>query len=98
MRKKAMSENHNTSFASICDILSEMWLVDRDNEQLQDFIEYNDLGLPLAYGIAEGIVSSTPLAEQYITETFLLLLGALEIEDSNYTSLRELYEAAGVLD
>ena len=87
-----MSENHNTSFASICDILSEMWLVDRDNEQLQDFIEYNDLGLPLAYGIAEGIVSSTPLAEQYITETFL------EIEDSNYTRLRELYEAAGVLD
>jgi hypothetical protein len=93
-----MSENTNTTFASICDILAEMWLVDRDNEQLQDFIEYNDLGLPLSYGIAEGIVSSTPLAEQYITETFNLLLSALNVEDADYTSLRELYEAAGVLD
>ena len=93
-----MSENSKTSFASICDILAELWLVDRDNEQLEDFIEYNDLGLPLAYGIAEGIVSSTPLAEQYITETFNLLLGALEVEDENFRTLREIYEAAGVLD
>ena len=38
----------------------------RDDVEFKDFIEYNDLGLPLAYAIAEGIVEKTDIASNFI--------------------------------
>jgi hypothetical protein len=46
-------------------ILSELWLDYRDDEEFTDFIEYNDLGLPLAYAISTKIVEVTPSAEKF---------------------------------
>jgi hypothetical protein len=65
----------------------------RGDTDFQDFIEYNDLGLPLAYVIANGIVDSSPLSKSYIEETFDLLLASLEIEeDTGFETLDELLE------
>ena len=66
----------------------------RDDEEFLDFIEYNDLGLPLAYALANGIVEkATSAAETLIDETFELLLGALEIpQDEGFESLDDLLE------
>jgi hypothetical protein len=58
----------------------------------EDFVEYNDIGLPLAFSIAEGIVNSSPLAEQYINETWELFVLALDIEDTGFHSLEEILE------
>jgi hypothetical protein len=55
-----------------------------------DFIEYNDMGLPIAYAIAEGIVKSTELAEGFVNETFDLLLLGLEIDDTGFQNLDEM--------
>lgn len=78
------------------DILSDLWLGYRNDEEFADFCDYNDLGLPLAYAISNGIVPLTDSASKFVEETFALLLAGLEIEeDSGYESLDDLLEDAG---
>lgn len=63
----------------------------RDDEEFLDFIEYNDLGLPLAYALSNGIVDMSPMAESFINETWDLLLGALEnLTDTGFETLDDL--------
>ena len=81
-----------TPFSKRCEILSELWMNYRDNEEFEEFIEYNDLGLPMAHLIAENLVEATRQGEIYIDETFELLLNVLSIEDDNYDSLAEMLE------
>ena len=74
-------------------ILADLWLNYRDDEEFRDFIEYNDLGLPLAYLLNNKIVSRNNLTDNFINETFDLLLEALEIvEDTGFESLDELFD------
>jgi len=80
-----------TKFKHKCNIRADIWLNYRNDEELDDFIEYNDLGLPLAYAIAEGIVESTPLAKTFVEETFDLLLSGLDMEeDTGFKNLDEI--------
>lgn len=84
-----------TPFSKRCEILSELWMNYRENETFDDFIEYNDLGLPMAHLIAEKLVEPTRQGEIYIDETFDLLLETLRIEDDNYDSLSEMLGSIG---
>ena len=59
-----MSEITTTPFSSKCEILGELWLKYRaDYPDLEDFIEYNDLGLPIAYAIANDIVKPLDIVD-----------------------------------
>ena len=70
-------------FQNKCGILGEVWINYKDDDQFGDFVKYNDLGLPLAYMIAEGLIKEiTPLGEQYIDETFTLFIAGLEIDEN----------------
>jgi hypothetical protein len=89
-----MSEITTTPFSSKCEMLGELWMKYRQEEEFEDFIEYNDLGLPIAYAISNDIVKSTPMAEQFVSETFDLLLAALEMEDTGWENLDELFSIA----
>jgi hypothetical protein len=71
-------------------ILADLWLNYRDEEEFVDFVEYNDLGLPLSYMIANGIVERNDIADQFVSETFDLLLAGLAIEDEDYETLDEI--------
>ena len=71
-------------------ILAELWMNYRDDEDLQDFVEYNDLGLPLAYFLMNEIVAPSQLAAVYIDETYNLLIASLGVEDKEWESLDEL--------
>jgi hypothetical protein len=73
-------------------ILAELWLNYRDDEEFLDFVEYNDLGLPLAYMVSNSIVDTNPRAEQFIEETFDLLLSGMGIEDQDYETLDEILD------
>jgi hypothetical protein len=73
----------STTIENKTNILSELWLNYRQDVEFIDFIEYNDIGLPLSYVIANGIVESTDLANRFVEETFDLLLAGLEIEDTD---------------
>ena len=79
-----------TPFLTKCEILSDLWLNYKADDEFKDFIEYNDLGLPLAYAIAEGIVEATPIATRFVEETFELLLAGLAIEDEGFETLDEM--------
>ena len=81
-----------------CSILNQLWTDYRYDEDFEDFIEYNDIGLPLASFIDEGLVDTTPRAEIYISETFDLLVAALDIEDKDYDSLEAMFFEAGRVD
>ena len=81
-----------TPFESKCDILGQLWVEYKNDEQFQDFVEYNDLGLPLAYAISSDIVSSSPKAQMFVEETFQLLLAAVgREEDTGFDSLSDLF-------
>jgi hypothetical protein len=57
-------------------------------------MEYNDIGLPLAYAFAEDLAKPTALAEKYIGETYALLVEALNIPDEEYEALEEMLDAS----
>lgn len=73
-------------------ILADLWMNYRQDEEFLDFVEYNDIGLPLAYMVANNIVETNPMAEKFIDETFDLLLSGLGIEDEDFESLEEILE------
>ena len=75
-------------------ILAELWMNYRDDEQLKDFIEYNDLGLPMAYFLMNELVLPTEQSGVYINETYDLLIKSLGATDNEYESLDELLGAA----
>lgn len=82
-----------TTYEDKAAILADLWLNYRKDEEFSDFCEYNDIGLPLAYVIANEIVESTVLAESFINETFELFLKSLEVEDAGFESLDEVFSA-----
>jgi hypothetical protein len=87
--KNKMTENTNTPFEKRCEILADLWLNYKNDVSFSDFIEYNDLGLPLAYAFANGILdySASEKAKPFINEAWDLLLSGLEQEDTGFESL-----------
>ena len=83
-----------TDFSNKISILAELWMNYREDDHLDDFMEYNDLGLPMAYLLMNEIVLPSEQSALYIDETFDLLLSALSVEDKGFESLDELLAAA----
>jgi hypothetical protein len=83
-----------TTIENKLQILSELWLDYRDDENFKDFVSYNDLGLPLSYLLSANIVESTEIAERFIDETFDILLAGLGVEDTGFEFLDDLLESA----
>ena len=80
-------------------ILCDVWMNYRDDVKFMDFIDENDLGLPLAYALANGIVDFTPKAQGFIEESFGELLNTLGgLEDTGFENLDHLMEAADELE
>lgn len=81
-------------FTDKCGWLGEFYLnyKDLNSEQLEDFFSYNDIGLPLAYFIAEGIVQATPMAEDYVNETWNIFMEAIGLteEDLSIDGINEM--------
>lgn len=83
-----------TDLSVQCEILADLWMDYRDDEGFTDFVEYNDLGLPLAYAVANGIIELNELVERYIEQTFSMLLSILKIKDTGFESLNDLFDVA----
>lgn len=81
-----------TTFENKTIILSELWLNYRDDEGFRDFIEYNDLALPFAFAISEGLIASQESMVKFIEDAWEILLSTLNIDDGDYSKLDELLE------
>ena len=79
-------------FANKAGILGQFWIEFRDDDDMKNFMEFNDVGLPLSYFIAEGLVKETPRAKTFIEETFDLLLKALEVEEEELEGVTNMNE------
>jgi hypothetical protein len=85
-----------TDFNTKCEILSELWSNYKNDKQFKDFFEYNDIGLPLAFAIANKIVEASPVSQTYIEETFALFCEALTLDDED--DYDDLSQMLSVLD
>jgi hypothetical protein len=84
-----------TTFQDKASILADLWLNYRQDAEFADFIEYNDIGLPLAYAISNEIVKTTDVATRFIEETFDLLLDGLDLDsDTGFENLDDLLASA----
>ena len=83
-----------TDFRNVCEILGKLYSVYKEDEEFKDFIEFNDLGLPLAYFVAENLCEVSDDGARYITETWALFLAGLNLEDSGWSDLDEVFESA----
>jgi hypothetical protein len=81
-----------TNFSNICDILGKLYFQYQDDDGFADFIEYNDIGLPLAYLISETLCEPTQDGEKFVMETWELFLSAVQIEDKGFSSLDEILD------
>lgn len=85
------------NFADKCGILGQFWYEFRDDEELKPFISYNDVGLPLAWFIATGVVTALPISEEYINETFTLFLQAMEVTEEDVVDVDNLDDLLAIV-
>lgn len=81
-----------TTFDNRALILGQLWINYKGEDEWADFFEYNDLGLPLAFAFAEGIVNHTVTLEQYINETWDLFIEGLSIEDTGFENIQQILD------
>jgi hypothetical protein len=86
------------SFSDRCGILGQFWYDFRDDLTVKPFMEYNDVGMPLAWFSATGVVSPLPMAEEYINETFAMFLDAMEIEESDVVDVDNLDDLLAIVE
>ena len=89
-----MSDTATTPYSNRCEILADLWTSYRTDDEFVDFVEYNDLGLPLAYAVSTEIVQNNPLVEAFINETWELFLGALKVEDTGFETIEDVLDLA----
>lgn len=74
------------NFETKVGILSELYQQYRSDKGFKTFIEYNDLGLPLAFFLTDGlIVEISPDAVRYIEETWDMLIVSLKVSEDKLT-------------
>jgi len=87
-----------TTFLNKVEILADLFVNYGSDPEFVDFIEYNDLGLPLAHLASEGMASITTEGEGYIEETWLLFIESLGIEDTGFETLDDIFAASSSLE
>jgi hypothetical protein len=69
-------------------IMAELWMNYRDDKNFSDFFGYNDIGLPISYYLAEGLITElSPLGEQYIMESCDMFLAMVDVTEDEAESL-----------
>ena len=86
------------NFADRCGILGQFWYEFRDDEDLKAFIGYNDVGLPLAWFIATGVVTPLPMAEEYVNETFAMFLDAMGVVEEEVADIDNLDDLLAIVE
>jgi hypothetical protein len=69
-------------FADKTGAIGQLWIEFRNDEDFSAFMDYNDLGCPMAYMVAEGLIKDlTPIGEEMITETFKMFLDLINVTE-----------------
>jgi hypothetical protein len=79
-----------TDFTKVCEILGTLYANYKEDEEFKDFIDFNDLGLPLAYFVTENLCEVSDDGARYITETWTLFVQSLDLEDIGFETLDQM--------
>ena len=86
------------NFETVCGILGELHFTYGDSKEFRSFVEFNDLGLPLAFLTSEGlIVELSDDGRRYVIDTFDMFIGSLKVDHEDIMegmTLDELLEIA----
>ena len=82
-----------TDFYIKCEILGDLY--QNYKEDFKEFVEFNDLGFPLAYFNSQGLALPSVDGVRFIEETWDLLLTELNVEDEGFEDLSHLLTSAG---
>ena len=83
-----------TDFTKVCNILGTLYANYSQDEEFQDFIQFNDLGLPLAYLASEDLCEVSDDGARYITETWMLFVESLGLQDIGFDTLDQMLAMA----
>lgn len=83
-----------TDFSKKCEILGMFYIRFRDTQDLSEFIEFNDIGLPLAYLASEGLCDISDDGKKYVAETWDLFLASLGVQDIGFDDLQQVLDKA----
>ena len=73
-----------TDFVTQCVILGELYENYKEEKDFKAFIEYNDLGLPLAYLTAQGlVVEVSDDGRRYIADTFEMFIKSIKLTEDD---------------
>lgn len=91
-----------TDFVTQCVILGELYENYKEEKDFRAFIEYNDLGLPLAYLTAQGLVIEvSDDGRRYIADTFEMFIKSIKLTEDDVLdgmTLDEVLQIATDLD
>ena len=86
------------NFETVCGILGELHFTYGDSKEFRSFVEFNDLGLPLAFLTREGlIVELSNDGRRYVVDTFDMFIESLKVDPDDIVegmTLDELLEIA----
>ena len=80
-----------TDFSNKIEILGQFYTEFRDDKKMKEFIDFNDIGLPLAYLTREGLCDVSEDGKKYISETWDLFLAVCGVEDKGFIHLTEIW-------
>ena len=85
-------------FETVCGILGELHATYGDSKEFRSFVEFNDLGLPLAFLTREGlVVELSDDGRRYVIDTFDMFVASLKVDPDDIMegmTLDELLEIA----
>lgn len=84
-----------TDFSNQINILGEFYINYREDSELKDFLEFNDIGLPLAYLASEGLCEISEDGKKYVAESWEMFLLAMGITDEGFENLGEIFAKTG---
>lgn len=85
-----------TDFTNKINILGSFYSEYRDDEELLEFFDFNDLGLPLAYLSKERLCEISDDGRKYVAETWDMFLLYLGIEDKGFETLEQVLSAGNL--
>jgi hypothetical protein len=78
-------------FADKTGVLAQLWIDFREDDNFSAFMDYNDIGVPMAYYVSEGLVNGlTTLGEQYVEESLEMMFKLLDITEAEIDELDEI--------
>jgi hypothetical protein len=84
-----------TDFSNQVNILGEFYINYREDSDLKDFLEFNDIGLPLSYLASEGLCDISEDGKKYVAESWEMFLLAMGITDEGFENLGEIFLKSG---